>query len=169
MWKGTSRWTTRWPRRCPRVLRGRRPTRPGIHGFVKKPARNFTDARGGGRIIGVLGDFTLSVAHYYTYLDSPTLRVVTPTTAPLTKGETPATANPINLGEFEAAVNAGQTSRFLVDHFHANQWFPKVQISGATVSFSVPKLWQSSGASLPTFMPNHSSSTRRRIRYSDRR
>ena len=116
------------------------PNPPGIRGFVKKPARNFTDARGGGRIIGVLGDFTLSVAHYYTYLDSPTLRIVTPTTAPLTKGETPATANPINLGEFEAAVNAGQTSRFLVDHFHANQWFPKVQISGATVSFSVPKL-----------------------------
>ena len=68
------------------------------------------------------------------------MRVVTPTTAPLTKGETRATADPINLGEFEAAVNSGQTNRFLVDHFHANQWFPKMQISGATVSFSVPKL-----------------------------
>src|SRR5581483_1511048 len=116
------------------------PNPPGIRGFVKKPARNFTDARGGGRIIGVLGDFTLSVAHYYTYLDAPTLRVVTPTTAPLAKGETRATADPINLGEFEAAVKDERTSRFLVDHFHANQWFPKVQISGATVSFSVPKL-----------------------------
>lgn len=116
------------------------PNPPGLRGFVKKPARNFTDARGGGRILAVLGDFTLSIAHYYTYLDAPTLRVVTPTTAPLTKGETKATADPINLGDFEAAINAGRTSRFLGDRFHANQWFPKVQISGATASFSVPKL-----------------------------
>ena len=107
------------------------PNLPGINGFLKKPARNFTDARGGVRIIGVLGDFTFSVAHYYTYLDAPTLRVVTPTRA-----GTP----PINLGAFQDAVANGQTSRFLVDHFHANQWFPKVQISGATLSFSVPKL-----------------------------
>jgi hypothetical protein len=87
------------------------PNPPGINGFVKKPARNFTDARGGGRIIVVLGDFTLSIAHYYTYLDAPTLRVVTPTRAG---------GQPIDLGEFESAVAAGQTSRFLVDHFHAN-------------------------------------------------
>ncbi len=116
------------------------PNPPGLKSFVKKPARNFTDARGGGRIIGVIGDFTLSVAHYYTYLDSATIRVVTPTTAPLAKGETAATALPINLGEFETAVKAGKTSRFLADHFHANQWFPKMQISGATVSFSIPSL-----------------------------
>src|SRR5262245_56432708 len=73
------------------------PNPAGINGFVKKPARNFTDARGGGRIIGVLGDFTLSLAHYYTYLDSPTARVVTPTRAG---------GQPIDLGEFEAAVAA---------------------------------------------------------------
>jgi hypothetical protein len=97
---------------------------------VKKPARNFTDARGGARLIAVLGDFTLSVAHYYTYLDSPTLRVVIPTR----KG-----APPINLQQFQDAVAAGQTSQFLVDHYHANQWFPKMQISGATMSFSVPR------------------------------
>jgi hypothetical protein len=108
------------------------PNPAGIKGFVKKPARNFTDARGGGRIIGVLGDFTLSVAHYYTYLDAPTLRVVTPTRAG---------GQPIDLGEFEAAVAAGKTSRFLVDHLHANQWFKKVQISGGTMSFSVPQLY----------------------------
>jgi hypothetical protein len=108
------------------------PNPPGINSFVKKPARNFTDARGGGRIIGVLGDFTLSIAHYYTYLDAPTLRTVTPTRAG---------GPPIDLGEFEAAVAAGKTSRFLVDHFHANQWFPKVQISGGTMSFSVPQLY----------------------------
>lgn len=106
------------------------PNPPGIKSFVKKPARNLTDARGGGRVIGVLGDFTFSVAHFYTYLDVATLRVMTPTKKP-----------PINLGEFEAAVRAGQTARFLVDHFNANVLFPKVQISGATVSFSVPRLY----------------------------
>ncbi len=107
------------------------PNPPGINGFVKKPARNFTDARGGGRILGVIGDFTFSIAHYYTYLDAPTLRIVVPTRAG---------SPPIDLGEFETAVSEGKTSRFLVDHFHANQWFPKMQISGGTLSFSVPQL-----------------------------
>jgi hypothetical protein len=50
-------------------------------------------------------------------------------------------APPIDLGEFQAAVAAGQTSSFLVDHFHANIMFPKVQISGATASFSVPRFY----------------------------
>jgi hypothetical protein len=106
------------------------PNPPGIKGFVKKPARNFTDARGGGRIIGVFGDFTFSIAHFYTYLDAATLRIMTPTKDP-----------PINLAEFQAAVQSGQTSRFLVDNYHANVLFPKMQISGATLSFSVPRFY----------------------------
>lgn len=118
------------------------PNPSGINGFVKKPAKNFTDARGGGRIIGVLGDFTLSVAHFYTYLDAPTLRIVTPVKAPGTRpGQSSPMAPPINLGEFQTALATGQTSRFLVDHFHANVLFPKIQISGATLSFSVPRLY----------------------------
>ncbi len=118
------------------------PNPPGINGFVKKPAKNFTDARGGGRILGVLGEFTISVAHYYTYLDNSMLRVVTPIKAPGTKpGQASPQAPPIDLGEFQAAVAAGQTSRYLVDHFHANVMFPKMQISGATASFSVPQFY----------------------------
>ncbi len=118
------------------------PNPPGINGFVKKPARNFTDARGGGRVLGVLGDFTVSVAHYYTYLDTATLRVVTPVKALGTRpGQSSPMAPPINLGEFQAALASGQTSRFLVDHFHANVMFPKMQISGATASFSVPRFY----------------------------
>lgn len=118
------------------------PNPPGINGFVKKPARNFTDARGGGRILGVVGDFTVSVAHYYTYLDSPTGRVVTPEKALGTRpGQSSPMAPPINLGEFQAALASGQLSRFLVDHFHANVIFPKIQVSGATVSFSVPRFY----------------------------
>jgi hypothetical protein len=117
------------------------PNPPGINGFIKKPAKNFTDARGGGRIIGVLGDFTLSVAHFYTYLDAATLRVVTPIKTRGTRpGQDFPLASPINLGEFESAFRSGQLSRFLVDHFQANVMFPKIQISGATMSFSVPQL-----------------------------
>jgi len=118
------------------------PNPPGINGFVKKPARNFTDARGGGRILGVVGDFTVSVAHYYTYLDNAIVRIVTPEKALGTRpGQSSPMAPPINLGEFQAALASGQTSRFLVDHFHANVMFPKIQISGATMSFSVPRLY----------------------------
>jgi hypothetical protein len=118
------------------------PNPPSINGFVKRPAKNFTDARGGGRIIGVLGDFTLSLAHFYTYLDASTLRVVTPIKAPGTRpGQSSPVNPPIDLGEFEEAVRTGQTSRYLVDNFHANVMFPKVQISGATASFSVPQLY----------------------------
>ena len=118
------------------------PNPPGLNGFVKRPAKNFTDARGGGRIIGVLGDFTLSLAHFYTYLDASTLRVVTPIKAPGTRpGQSSPKNPPIDLGEFEEAVRTGQTSRYLVDNFHANVMFPKVQISGATASFSVPQLY----------------------------
>jgi hypothetical protein len=120
------------------------PNPPGIKGFVKKPAKNFTDARGGGRILAVVGDFTLSVAHYYTYLDAPMLRVVTPLKAPGSKpGQSQPENPPINLDEFQAAVAAGQTStsQYLVQNFQANVLFPKIQVSGATVSFSVPRFY----------------------------
>jgi hypothetical protein len=103
---------------------------PGIKGFVKKPARNFTDARGGFRVTAVLGELTLSAAHYYTFLDGPLVRIMTP-----------EKRDPINLAEFEAAVTEEMASRFLVDHFAANLFYPKIPVSGATASFSVPSLY----------------------------
>ncbi len=106
------------------------PNPPGIRGVVKMPAKNFIDARGGFRITARLGDLTLSAAHYYTFLDTPLVRVVTPEVKP-----------PVNLAEFDAAVAAGDTARFLVDHFQANVLFPKIAISGATASFGVPRFY----------------------------
>lgn len=106
------------------------PNPAGIRGFVKRPAKNFTDARGGFRITTRLGDFTLSAAHYYTFLDTPLIRVVTPVKKP-----------PVNLAEFEAAEAAGDTARFLVDHFQANILYPKIAISGATASFGLPRFY----------------------------
>lgn len=101
---------------------------PGIPGYIKKPSKNFADARGGGRLVGVWGEFMFSLAHYTTYLDTPMLRVVTPT------------GRPIRQGAFERAVNAGQTSQYLTENFQANVLYPKVQISGGTLTFSVPRI-----------------------------
>jgi hypothetical protein len=133
------------------------PNPAGFNAFTKRPARNFTDARGGGRILGVMGDFTLSVAHYYTYLDNSLVRIVTPEKAVGTKpGQSSPMAPPINLAEFQTALAGGSVplcpsvgnparqqflNCYLVDHFHANIMFPKMQISGATMSFSVPSLY----------------------------
>lgn len=104
------------------------PNPPGIRGYVKNPARNITDSRGGFRVTGRVGDLTLSAAHYYTFLDAPLVQVVTPY------------GQPVTLSEYQAAVEAGEAARFLVDNFQANVRFPKIAISGATASFSLPRL-----------------------------
>ncbi len=106
------------------------PSPPGIRGIVKMPAKNFTDARGGFRITARVGDLTLSAAHYYTFLDTPLVRTVTPQVRP-----------PIKLAEFDAAVKADKTAPFLVDHMQANILFPKIAISGATASFPLPRFY----------------------------
>ncbi len=121
----------------------------GIKSFVKKPARNLTDARGGFRVTGVLGDLTLSAAHYYTFLDTPMVRVMTPETTPSisNRAVTPCPIGDkfcINLADFDRAVTGGEengTSKYLVDNFVANLFYPKIAISGATASFSVPSLY----------------------------
>ncbi|MBI3302611.1 MAG: hypothetical protein HYZ72_11150 [Deltaproteobacteria bacterium] len=106
------------------------PNPPGIKGFVKMPAKNFTDARGGFRITARLGELTLSAAHYYTFLDTPLVQLVTPKVKP-----------PVNLAEFDAEDKGGNTARFLVNHFQANLRYPKIAISGATASFGLPRFY----------------------------
>ena len=105
------------------------PNPAGIRSALKKPARNFTDMRGGGRVVGVWGDFMFTVAHYYTYLDGATGRVVTPTGG-----------SPLRLSEFRQAARQGEVGRYLFDNFQTNILFPKVQISGATLTFGLPSL-----------------------------
>lgn len=132
------------------------PNPPGIRGFLKKPARNFTDMRGGGRILGVWGEFMFSVAHYYTFLDASTVRVVTPETAP-----------PLRLSEFQEASRRGETGQYLFDNYQVNVLFPKVQISGATLTLASPNCRPLSVASLPIFMPSRFLRTQRQISCSD--
>ena len=104
------------------------PNPPGMRGVVKKPAQNFKDTRGGFRVTARVGELTLSAAHYYTFLDAPEVRIVTPRKNP-----------PISLAAFEQAVNAGLASQFIVDNFQANVLYPKIAISGLTASFPIPK------------------------------
>ena len=101
----------------------------GLSSVVKKPAQNFKDTRGGFRITARAGDLTVSAAHYYTFLDTPEVRIVTPRRNPA-----------INLAEFDQAVNDGQTAQYIVDHFQANVLYPKIAISGLTASFPIPSL-----------------------------
>ena len=56
------------------------------------------------------------------------LRIVTPTN------------RPVNQGAFEAAVQADDTGRFLTEHFQAKALYPKIQISGGSLTFSVPRI-----------------------------
>ncbi len=104
------------------------PNPPGMRGVVKKPAQNFKDTRGGFRVTARVGELTLSAAHYYTFLDAPEVRIVTP-----------RKNSPISLAAFEQAVNAGLASQFIVDNFQANVLYPKIAISGLTASFPIPK------------------------------
>ncbi len=104
------------------------PNPPGMRSVVKKPAQNFKDTRGGFRVTARMGELTLSAAHYYTFLDAPEVRIVTPRKNP-----------PISLAAFEQAVNAGLASQFIVDNFQANVLYPKIAISGLTASFPIPK------------------------------
>ena len=104
------------------------PNPPGMRGVVKKPAQNFKDTRGGFRVTARVSELTLSAAHYYTFLDAPEVRIVTP-----------RKNSPISLAAFEQAVNAGLASQFIVDNFQANVLYPKIAISGLTASFPIPK------------------------------
>ena len=104
------------------------PNPPGMRGVVKKPAQNFKDTRGGFRVTARVGELTLSAAHYYTFLDTPEVRIVTPRKNP-----------PISLAAFEQAVHEGLASQFIVDNFQANVLYPKIAISGLTASFPVPR------------------------------
>ena len=104
------------------------PNPPGMRGVVKKPAQNFKDTRGGFRVTARVGELTLSAAHYYTFLDTPEVRIVTPRKNP-----------PISLAAFEQAVHEGLASQFIVENFQANVLYPKIAISGLTASFPMPK------------------------------
>jgi hypothetical protein len=85
---------------------------------VKLPDQ--TDLRGGARLVFTVKDVTTTLAHYYTYLDIPGIRFRLPG-ATQCPGETSATNTP----------------RFC-NPIVAFQEFPRVPITGASITFPVP-------------------------------
>lgn len=118
-----------------------------------RPARNFKNTRGGGRLVFSAFDATFSIAHYYTYFDLPGLRVQTrpelsalnpdrgnavPFIVGFNEGRPcgvidPATGLPTSEPDFNN-MNCGAPT-------HVYQTAPKVQVSGATTTFAIPSIY----------------------------
>jgi Protein of unknown function (DUF1302) len=84
--------------------------------FVVTPKRTFRDIRGGGRVVWNMYDATFSLAHYYTYFDTPALQVLVPRGFPL------------------ATFSDGYSA-------HAYESAPLVQVSGGTTTFALPQFY----------------------------
>jgi Protein of unknown function (DUF1302) len=98
--------------------------------FVISPARTINNARGGGRLVFNALDATFSLAHYYTYFDTPALQVTT-TAGGLTR--------PYNDGQPCLGTNPNPNNCGFPAH--VIQTAPKVQISGATTTFALPQFY----------------------------
>lgn len=96
---------------------------------TEAPDRTFEDARGGARLVFNALDATFSLAHYYTYSDIPAVQL-------FTSGLSPAIAFDDGLpcaGEPDAR-SCGYVT-------HALATPQRMQVSGGTVTFAVPKLY----------------------------
>lgn len=129
------------------------------------PSRTFSDARGGGRVVFNLFDATFSIAHYYTYLDTPALQVFSAAGLdPATGGVRPfifgarnnyvgnvfdpvtkSWSVPPNRGlPCPTAGNSTQpdlTNPNCGAPLIAVQTAPRVQISGITTTFALPQFY----------------------------
>ncbi len=94
---------------------------PVVATTVKGP--DETDIRGGARLVFTYKDVTTTLAHYYTYLDIPGVRFRLPG-ARQCAGESAAT----------------NTARFC-NPIIATQEYPRVPISGLSVTFPVPQFY----------------------------
>lgn len=83
---------------------------------ITRPARTFSDMRGGARLVFNVWDATCSLAHYYTYLDQPAV---------------------------EVSFNQGFPLRTFEDGYSTNyfQTAPRVQISGGSITVPLPMDW----------------------------
>lgn len=97
--------------------------------FAVAPARTFNDVRGGFLLKFNAFDATFSLAHYYTYFDTPALQILTPKGG---IGRTFPDGQPC--ASDPTKTNCGYPSR-------AYQSAPKVQVTGATTTFAVPQIY----------------------------
>ena len=100
------------------------------------PARTVNNARGGGRLVFNAFDATFSVAHYYTYFDTPALQVFTSGA----NGRSTVSV-PFDDGLPCPPGNNQRTGNHCGFPAHAFQTAPKVQVSGASTTFAVPQLY----------------------------
>jgi hypothetical protein len=102
--------------------------------FVVRPARTIGDARGGARLVFNASDATFSLAHYYTYFDTPRVQVFT---------SGPDGGSTVSVAFNDGLPCAPTPPRGNVCGFptHAVQTAPKVQVSGATTSFALPQFY----------------------------
>src|SRR5437899_5078510 len=106
------------------------PWEPGGLGFPLPNLRTFADVprrsevRGGARLVFSSGDITYTLAHYYTYLDVPGVRFRLPGAVQL-----PGEGGPTNVARFGNEIQAIQR-------------FPRVPISGGSLTFPIPS-WYS--------------------------
>ncbi|MGH3055694.1 MAG: DUF1302 family protein, partial [Gaiellaceae bacterium] len=105
--------------------------------FAIDPARTINNARGGGRLVFNALDATFSIAHYYTYFDTPALQVmVNPSLVGTgnTKGLLSAFNDGLPCPRDPSMKTCGAPT-------HAVESAPKVQVSGASTTFAVPQLY----------------------------
>ena len=106
--------------------------------FLIRPARNVDDARGGFLLKFNALNATFSVAHYYTYFDTPNIQVFTNGQTVLNAFQQglPCPLNPKNpaLGISSTNLNCGYPA-------HAYLTAPRVQVSGASTTFAIPQIY----------------------------
>ncbi|MBI4516401.1 MAG: hypothetical protein HY699_11370 [Deltaproteobacteria bacterium] len=91
-------------------------------GRTVTPSRTLPDIRGGARLCWNMFDATFSLAHYYTYFDTPALQIIVAPDFPLPFIDH---SDPELIGYSALAL----------------QTAPKVQVSGATVTFPIDSLY----------------------------
>jgi hypothetical protein len=94
---------------------------PAVTTVVKGPSD--TDVRGGARLVFTYKDITTTLAHYYTYLDVPGVRFTLP-----------------GLRQCAGEQSATNTARFC-NPIVASQEYPRVPISGLSITFPVPSFY----------------------------
>ncbi|HYD50459.1 MAG TPA: DUF1302 family protein [Terriglobales bacterium] len=97
----------------------------------ERPARSFSDMRGGGRFNFNLGEGTFSLAHYYTYFDTPTVQSFVKPGFPV---------NP-RFPSTDPDVNAWHDSVHDGYSVLAVQKAPLTQVTGASMTFAMPSLY----------------------------
>jgi hypothetical protein len=96
------------------------------YSVIQTPKRTFKDIRGGGKLQWNMFDATFSVAHYYTYFDTPAVQT-------FVRNHFPATAPSPGDANLASYPNGFSVLAF--------QTAPLVQVTGATTTFALPSLY----------------------------